>query len=90
MSVSLLLQYVVIALAVLVSVFVVVRKYLPGTWGRVCGVLGGYLTRPGLPVWIQRLGYRLVPRMRRVGACHGCDNCTSGSGGGGLRGVSKE
>ncbi len=33
MSVSLLLQYVVIALAVLVSVFVVVRKYLPGTWG---------------------------------------------------------
>lgn len=56
MNVSLLLQYVVIALAVLVSVFVVVRKYLPGTWGRVCGVLGGYLTRPGRPVWIQRLG----------------------------------
>ncbi|HHW4680740.1 MAG TPA: DUF6587 family protein, partial [Xylella taiwanensis] len=79
MSVSLLLQYVVIALVVVVSVLVVVRKYLSGTWSRVCRVLAWYLTRPSRPVWIQRFGHRLVPEMRRVSACHRCDNCTPDS-----------
>ncbi|AXI84228.1 hypothetical protein FUT69_01330 [Xylella taiwanensis] len=79
MSVSLLLQYVVIALVVVVSVLVVVRKYLPGTWSRVCTVLAWHLTRSGRPLWIQRFGHRLVPEMRRVGACHRCGNCTSDS-----------
>ncbi|HHW4679011.1 MAG TPA: DUF6587 family protein [Xylella sp.] len=79
MGVSLLLQYVVIALAVLVSVFVVVRRHFPVTWSRVCRVLGLYLTRPRRPVWVQRLGHRLVPKMRRAGACDRCGDCNLGS-----------
>ena len=76
MDASLAWQYAVIALAVLASVVVVVRKRAPGLERRVRGVLALWLVRPGRSARLQRLGRALAPPAAASGgACGGCDSC---------------
>lgn len=73
---AMLLQYAIVAVAVLSSVFVVVRKYAPQTLrnGRVA--LARRLLREGRPVWMQALGQWIAPiPLAGGGACGGCDSC---------------
>ncbi len=76
MTTSLLLQYLVIALAVLVSVWVVFKKQFPGTLRRLRAALALQLLRPARPQWAQALGRRLAPPASTGGGgCAGCDSC---------------
>lgn len=72
-------QYALIALAVLVSAAVVVRKRLPGVERAVRGRLALLLVRPGRAAWLQRLGRAIAPPAAGSGgACGGCDSCGPG------------
>ena len=80
MSISLLVQYLVIALAVLVSAWVVLKKQFPGAARRVRGRLASPLLRAHRPAWAQSLGRRLAPpAARSSGGCSGCSSCEPGS-----------
>lgn len=73
---GLLLQYLVIALAVLVSAWVVLKKQFPGTVRRLRGALALPLLRPARAPWLQSLGRRIAPPASGGGgACGGCDSC---------------
>ncbi|KAF1708030.1 DUF6587 family protein [Pseudoxanthomonas sacheonensis] len=76
MSAWLLLQYVIIALAVLLSVWVVAKKQFPGSVRRLRVSLALPLLREGKPAWMRAIGLRISP-VNQVGdsACGGCDNC---------------
>ena len=76
MSAWLLLQYVVIALAVLLSVWVVAKKQFPGSVRKLRVALALPLLREGKPAWVRSLGLRISP-VPQTGnaACGGCDNC---------------
>ncbi|WP_305803925.1 DUF6587 family protein [Stenotrophomonas sp. YIM B06876] len=76
MDAGLLLQYVVIALAVLFSAWVVVKKQFPGTTWRLRGTLALWLLKPERAHWIQAWGRRIAPPASGAGsACGGCDGC---------------
>ncbi|MFT4196889.1 MAG: hypothetical protein QM601_03090 [Pseudoxanthomonas sp.] len=77
MSTGLLLQYAVIALAVLASAWVVARKQFPGTLRRLRVTVALALLREGRPAWMGGLGRRLAPEPVKAGqgGCGGCDNC---------------
>ncbi|UYB50569.1 hypothetical protein OCJ37_11075 [Xanthomonas sp. AM6] len=76
MSTSLLLQYLVIALAVLVSAWVVLKKQFPGTARKLRGAIALRLLRPGRAAWLQAVGRRIAPAATGGGgACGGCDSC---------------
>jgi hypothetical protein len=77
MSASLFLQYVVIAVAVLLSVWVVAKKQFPGSVRRLRVSLALPLLREGKPAWMRAIGLRVSP-VSQVGdsACGGCDNCS--------------
>jgi len=76
MSTSLLLQYAIIALAVLLSAWVVAKKQFPGSVRRLRVAIALPLLREGKPDWLRSIGRRVAP-MAQVGssACGGCDNC---------------
>jgi hypothetical protein len=76
MQLSLLLQYGVIALAALVSAWVVANKQFPTAMRRLRTWLALPLVREGRPAWIRGLGLRIAPPARgNGGACGGCSNC---------------
>lgn len=76
MSTSLLLQYLVIALAVLVSAWVVLKKQFPGTARTLRGAIAVRLLKPNRAAWLQALGRRIAPAPTAgAGACGGCDSC---------------
>lgn len=76
METGLLLQYIVIALAVLVSAWVVLKKQFPGVLRRFRGVLAVSLVKPQRAPWLQALGRRIAPPASgSAGACGGCDSC---------------
>ena len=76
MSAWLLLQYVVIALAVLLSVWVVAKKQFPGSVRKLRVALALPLLREGRPAWMRALGYWVSPVGKTdASACGGCDNC---------------
>ncbi len=76
MSASLLLQYLVIALAVLLSAWVVLKKQFPGTARKLRGAIAVRLLKPGRASWLQAMGRRIAPAATAgVGACGGCDSC---------------
>ncbi|MBN6101677.1 hypothetical protein JR064_05805 [Xanthomonas sp. CFBP 8703] len=76
MSASLLLQYLVIALAVLLSAWVVLKKQFPGTARKLRGAIAVRLLKPGRPSWLQAMGRRIAPAATAgAGACGGCDSC---------------
>jgi len=76
METGLLLQYAVIALAVLVSAWVVMKKQFPGTTRRLRSMLALALLKPGRAAWMQGLGRKIAPPASGGGgACGGCDSC---------------
>ena len=76
MSTSLLLQYLVIALAVVLSVWVVAKKQFPGSVRRLRVALALPLLREGKPAWLHVLGKWISP-VEQTGdaACGGCNGC---------------
>ena len=76
MTASLLLQYSVIALAVLLSVCVVAKKQFPGSVRRLRVALALPLLREGKPAWVRAIGFWVSPVGKtEASACGGCDNC---------------
>jgi len=76
METGLLLQYVVIALAVLVSAWVVMKKQFPGTVRKARGAIALGLVTPQRAAWLQALGRKIAPPATGGGgACGGCDSC---------------
>ena len=78
MTASLLAQYLVIALAVLVSAGVVMKKQFPGAWRRLRIAFAVPLLREGRPGWLRAAGRRIAPPASAIvgeGGCGGCDGC---------------
>lgn len=70
------LQYALIALAVVVSAWVVADKQFPGAVRRLRVALALPLLRDGKPAWMRGLGKRIAPAASIAGdGCGGCDNC---------------
>ena len=79
MHAGLLAQYVVVALAVVLSVVVVARKQFPEGVRRLRIACAVPLVREGRPAWMRGLGRRVAPAPRRLegdgcGSCNGCDD----------------
>ncbi len=73
---GLLLQYAVIALAVLASAWVVLKKQFPGVVRKLRGALALWLVKPQHSQRLQALGRKLAPPvMGGDGACGSCNNC---------------
>ncbi|HBS57234.1 MAG TPA: hypothetical protein DEA38_16090 [Stenotrophomonas sp.] len=76
MDTGLLIQYLIVAVAVLASVWVVMKKQFPGTTRRLRSTLALALLKPGRAAWMQGLGRRIAPPASGGGgACGGCDSC---------------
>ncbi|MGH8082385.1 MAG: DUF6587 family protein [Lysobacter sp.] len=76
MDAGLLAQYVVIAIAVLISAVVVARKQFPSGVRRLRIACALPLVREGRPQWMRDLGKRIAPAPRASGPnCAGCDSC---------------
>lgn len=76
MDVPLWLQYVVIALAIVVSVVVVVRKQFPRFAVALRKRLALWLLRDTRPAALRALGKRMAPVVTAgVAGCDGCDSC---------------
>jgi len=76
MDAGLLAQYIVIALAVLASVVVVMRKQFPNATRRLRIAIALPLLREGRAGWMQSLGRMIAPVPRANGKdCGGCDSC---------------
>jgi hypothetical protein len=76
MSTGLLLQYIVVALIVLISAWVVLKKQFPGTVRKARGAIALGLVKPQRATWLQALGRRIAPPATGGGgACGGCDSC---------------
>ncbi len=76
MGLSLLLQYLAIALAVLASAWVVANKQFPGSVRKLRVAVALPLLREGKPRWLHRVGRWVAPEP--VGgspACGGCNHC---------------
>jgi hypothetical protein len=79
MHAGLLAQYVVIALAVLLSIVVVARKQFPQGVRRLRIACAVPLVREGRPPWLRGIGRWLAPAPRTLegdgcGGCNGCDD----------------
>lgn len=75
MDTGLLLQYLVIALAVLVSAWVVLKKQFPGVLRKLRGGLALWMVKqrsPRLQAWGRQLA---PPPLGNSGACGSCDSC---------------
>ena len=76
MGASLLVQYVLVALAACVSLVVVMRKQFPGATRRLRIALALPLLRDGAPPVLKRIGRWLAPAPAAGGKdCGGCDSC---------------
>lgn len=81
MDTSLALQYVIIAVLVVASVWVVLKKQFPGPLRKTRIALALPLLREGRANWQQALGRWIAPAGSlvngRIGGkdCGGCDNC---------------
>ncbi len=72
------LQYVVIALAVMVSAVVVMQKQWPNATRRLRITLALPLLRAGRPALLLMIGRSIAPAARvEPGACGGCNGCGS-------------
>ena len=75
MHAGLLVQYVVIALAVLLSAGFVVQKQFPDGVRRLRIVCAVPLVREGRAAWLRRLGRWMAPQPRGGDGCGGCSSC---------------
>ena len=72
---SLMLQYLIVAIAVAVSAWVVFRKQAPNAARRLRIALALPLVREGRPGWMRTAGRRIAPPASNSDACGGCDGC---------------
>ena len=76
MDAGLLMQYIVIALAVVASLAAVMHKQFPKATRDLRIALALPLLRERMPGWMKALGRRLAPAPRGGGSsCGGCDSC---------------
>ena len=76
---SLALQYVVIAIAVLISGWVVFRKQAPDAARRMRIALALPMVREGRPLWLRAIGRRMAPTPKTgTDGCAGCGSCDTG------------
>lgn len=75
MTAGMLLQYIVVALAVLLSAWVVLKKQAPVATRRARIALALLLLREERPAWVRALGRRLAPASIAANACGGCKGC---------------
>ena len=75
MGVSLLLQYLPIAVLVVVSAWLVLRSQFPLAARKLRTGLALALLREGRPGWMKRLGRKVAPATKGEGGCGGCDGC---------------
>ena len=76
MDAGLLLQYLIVAVAVVLSVWVVAKKQFPGSVRELRVSLALLLLRDGRPEWLRRLGRWLAPPGTTGGGdCGGCNGC---------------
>ena len=76
MSAGLLAQYLVIALAVLVSAVVVMHKQFPNATRRLRIAIALPLLRDGRPAWLRALAKKIAPPGQGAGEdCGGCNGC---------------
>ena len=77
MATGLLMQYLLITLAVCVSLVVVMHKQFPGTTRRLRIALALPLVRDGAPASLKKLGRWIAPVPvaggKDCGGCNGCD-----------------
>ena len=79
-SFSLILQYIVVALAVAVSAWVVFLKQAPNASRRVRISLALPLVREGGSEWLRTFGKWIAPAPKPAGdGCGGCNSCDTGS-----------
>lgn len=78
MTAALFFQYIVVALAVLLSACVVLHKQAPNAMRRLRISIALRLLRDGRPSWMRALGRRIAPAAMTTGACGGCDGCSPG------------
>ncbi len=72
---SLMLQYILIALAVTVSAWVVFRKQAPNAARSLRIALALPLLRDDRPEWLRAFGKRIAPVLKRSADCGGCNGC---------------
>ncbi|GAB2612447.1 DUF6587 family protein [Novilysobacter erysipheiresistens] len=76
METGLLVQYTVIALAVVLSAAYVARRQFPAAVRRLRVALAVPMVREGQPRWLQRLGRTIAPPSNgAAGSCGGCNGC---------------
>lgn len=77
MDASLALQYAIIAVAVVVSAWVVVKKQFPGPLRKARVALALPLLREDHAGWVRRIGRWIAPPGLTINgkACGGCDGC---------------
>ena len=76
MMIPLWLQYLLVALAVLVSAAAVMRRQFPNATRRLRIALALPLARAGRPAWMRALARRIAPPVQGGGKdCGGCDGC---------------
>lgn len=75
MTAGMLLQYIVVALAVLLSAWVVLKKQAPVATRRLRVALALPLMRESRPAWMGALGRRIAPVPIPANTCGGCDTC---------------
>ncbi|KAB8162736.1 hypothetical protein FKV24_018225 [Lysobacter maris] len=73
---GLLLQYLLIAVAVLASAGYVMQRQMPAFTRRLRVACAVPLVREGRPGWMRALGRWIAPSgTGAAGACGGCDGC---------------
>lgn len=79
-SLSLTLQYAVIAIAVLVSAWVVFRKQAPNAARRLRIAIALPLVRERRSAWMRAIGRWIAPPSKAsADGCGGCSGCDEGS-----------
>ncbi len=75
MNTSLLVQYILIALAVAASAVYAFRKLAPALTSRWLAAVSIRLSRPGHAAWVRALGRRLQPGQATGSCSDGCSTC---------------
>ena len=76
MDAGLLAQYLIIAIAVLVSAWFIAKRQFPNAVRRLRVALALPLVRDGRPDWLRRMGRRIAPPAAGGDAsCGGCNSC---------------
>lgn len=75
MSMSLLVQYVVIGVVVLISIVVAFRKLAPKLSNRWLASASMSFSQPGRAGWLRAMGQRLQPKQATGSCSDGCSTC---------------